>query len=78
LLVIALEVRYWDLGWGGDPQGRYLFPVLIPLATFLLLGTRAFFTRKYYLLWFGVMTASMVLYNIIVLLFYIVPFYRAA
>ena len=45
LLIVALQVRYWDLGWGGDPQGRYLFPVLIPLATLFLLGTRAFIPR---------------------------------
>lgn len=75
--VIALQVRYWDLGWGGDPQGRYLFPVLIPLATLFLLGLRAFFPRPRYLLWLGLLTLGMVLYNIIALGFFIIPFYRA-
>ncbi len=76
-LIIGIEVRYWDLGWGGDPQGRYLFPVLIPLATLFLLGLRAFFPRSRYMLWFGLLTGGMVVYNIIVLVFCIVPFYQA-
>lgn len=75
--VIALQVRYWDLGWGGDPQGRYLFPVLIPLATLFLLGLRAFFPRSRYILWLGLLTLGMILYNVIALGFFIIPFYRA-
>lgn len=76
-LIVALQVRYWDLGWGGDPQGRYLFPVLIPLATLFLIGTRAFFSRARHMLWFGLVVGAMVLYNVIVLGFFIIPFYRA-
>lgn len=75
-LIVALQVRYWDLGWGGDPQGRYLFPVFIPLATLFLLGTRAFVRPAYYKVWFGVLVGAMILYNIIVLGFFIIPFYR--
>jgi len=77
LLIIALQVRFWDLGWGGDPQGRYLFPVLIPLATLFLLGTRAFIPRARYLVWFGALVVLMVIYNIVALGFFIIPFYRA-
>lgn len=76
-LIIAIQVRYWDLGWGGDPQGRYLFPVLIPLAALFLLGLRAYFPRARYILWFGLMTGAMVLYNILALTVFIIPFYRA-
>jgi hypothetical protein len=50
---------------------------LIPLATLFLLGTRAFFPRPRFMLWFGIVTAAMVLYNVIVLGFFIIPFYRA-
>ncbi len=75
--IIALEVRFWDLGWGGDPQGRYLFPVLIPLATLFLLGLRGFVPRARYGWWFGGLVVAMTFYNIIVLSFFIVPFYRA-
>ena len=75
--IIALEVRYWDLGWGGDPQGRYLFPVLIPLATLFLLGLRGFVPRARYLVWFGALTIALALYNVIVLALVIMPFYRA-
>jgi len=77
LMIIALEVRYWDLGWGGDPQGRYLFPVLIPLATLFLLGVRAFFPRARYMVWFGLVVGGMVLYNVVALGLFIIPFYRA-
>ncbi len=77
LLVIALQVRYWDLGWGGDPQGRYLFPVLIPMATLFLLGTRAFVPRARYIWWFGALVVLMVVYNIVALGVFIIPFYRA-
>ncbi len=77
LMIIALEVRYWDLGWGGDPQGRYLFPVLIPLATLFLLGLRALLPRSRYMLWFGLVVGGMVLYNVVALGVFIIPFYRA-
>ena len=76
-IVIGLEVRVWDLGWGGAPQGRYLFPVLIPLGTLFLLGLRAFVPRARYLVWFAVLTLALLLYNIIVLGVLIIPFYRA-
>lgn len=75
--IIALEVRFWDLGWGGDPQGRYLFPVLIPLATLFLLGLRGFIPRARYVWWFAIITIALVLYNLAALLIFIVPFYRA-
>lgn len=76
-VIIALEVRFWDLGWGGDPQGRYLFPVLIPLATLFLLGLRGFIPRAQHVVWLGVLTAALVLYNVAALFIFIAPFYRA-
>ena len=76
LLILAIEVRYWDLGWDGGSSGRYLFPVLIPLATLFLLGTRAFVPRSKYIAWFGVMVLFMVVYNILALGLFIIPFYR--
>jgi uncharacterized membrane protein YfbV (UPF0208 family) len=77
LLILGIEIRYWTLGWDAGSQGRYLFPVLIPLATLFLLGTRAFVPRPHYLVWFGGMVAAMVLYNIVALGVFIIPFYRA-
>jgi hypothetical protein len=76
-LSVAIQVRYWDLGWGGDPQGRYLFPVLIPLATLFLLGLRAFFPQARYGLWLALVVGLLLLYNAVVLGFFVVPFYRA-
>jgi 4-amino-4-deoxy-L-arabinose transferase-like glycosyltransferase len=76
-MMLVFDARGLDLGWEPGSVGRYLFPVLIPLATLFLLGTRAFFPRPRFMLWFGIVTAAMVLYNVIVLGFFIIPFYRA-
>lgn len=76
-LILGIEIRYWTLGWQAGSQGRYLFPVLIPIATLFLLGTRVWLPRTRYLVWFGVVVGAMVLYNVIVLGFFIIPFYRA-
>lgn len=76
-LILAIDARGWDLGWEPGSSGRYLFPVLIPLATLFLLGTRAFVPRRGYLWWFGILVGAMIVYNVIVLAFFIVPFYRA-
>ncbi|MCC7162363.1 MAG: hypothetical protein IT331_07710 [Anaerolineae bacterium] len=76
-LILAIDARGWDLGWEPGSSGRYLFPVLIPLATLFLIGTRAFVPRKGYVWWFAILVVAMALYNIIVLGWFIVPFYRA-
>lgn len=77
VFIIASQVRLWDLRWGGDPQGRYLFPVLIPLATLLLIGWRAFVPKRWHPAWFGTLVVAMILYNLIALFGFIIPFYRA-
>ncbi|MBI4670401.1 MAG: hypothetical protein HY741_01865 [Chloroflexi bacterium] len=77
ITVIALQIRLWDVEWPGGPHGRYLFPVLIPLATPFLLGLRAFFPRTQYGLWFGLFSGGMLVYNLVALIFFIIPFYRA-
>lgn len=76
-LVIAGQIRYWDLNWGGDPQGRYLFPSLIPMAIFLLIGLRALVPARWRSAWLGGLTAALFLFNLIALGFFIIPFYRA-
>ncbi len=37
-MVYANEIRRWDLGWGGWPQARYLFVVIIPIAALFVQG----------------------------------------
>ncbi len=76
-MILGIDARGLGLGWEPGSVGRYLFPVLIPLATLFLLGLRAFFPRSRYMVWLGVVTGAMVLYNLIVLVFFIIPFYRA-
>ncbi len=38
ILIYANEIRRWDIEWGGWPQGRYLFPTIVPIATLFVLG----------------------------------------
>lgn len=75
-ILVGLEVRNWSLGWEAGAQGRYLFPILIPIATLFLLGTRAFVPRARHIVWFAALAVAMILYNIVVLGFFIIPFYR--
>jgi len=38
LMITAREIRSWALWGGGYPQGRFLFPVLIPIASLFFIG----------------------------------------
>ncbi len=51
LLLILLQTWLPMLGSGWQPQGRYLFPALLPIALLLLLGWEALLpeTRRYWL-----------------------------
>ncbi|MFQ6000711.1 MAG: DUF2142 domain-containing protein [Anaerolineae bacterium] len=61
---------------GSLPQGRYLFPVIVPLATLFMLGLRELVSPRHRQ---GLLTASLagflLLLDVASLLFYILPFY---
>ncbi len=46
-IILAKEVLFLSYLGGGLPHGRYLFPVMIPIATLLLLGWRALLPERH-------------------------------
>jgi len=47
LIITAREIRNWEHWGGGYPHGRFLFPVLIPIATLFFLGLSACVPIRY-------------------------------
>ncbi len=78
LLVVTAIVDY--LGYNGkffQAQGRYLFPALIPIALFLVLGLREILAKEHARFLFALLYLFMVGLDIAALFLYIVPQLRA-
>jgi hypothetical protein len=74
LLVVTAIVDY--LGYNGtffQPQGRYLFPAIIPIALALVLGLREILAKEHARLLFVLLYVVMVGLDIAALFLYIVP-----
>jgi hypothetical protein len=74
LLVITAIVDY--LGYNGkffQAQGRYLFPALIPIALFFVLGLREILSKEHARFLFALLYLMMVGLDIAALFLYIVP-----
>ena len=81
VLIIGREVRNWDLnlsrGWTGWPSGRYLFPVIIPIATLFVLGWSELAPKRYRAAWTSALLGMLFMLDSFSLLFLIIPyFYR--
>jgi len=75
LIVIAREIRNWDFKWGGYPQGRFLFPILIPIATLFFVGLFALVPERFQR-WFTLgYVVSFVVFDAYALLRYVLPFF---
>jgi 4-amino-4-deoxy-L-arabinose transferase-like glycosyltransferase len=83
VLVVAREYRTWahfavtrpDMHIISIPQGRYLFPVMVPIATLFILGTREFLPRQWRVVgWVGGLSA-VILLDVVSIVGYILPFY---
>jgi len=76
-LIMAKEVLYLSYTVGVVPQGRYLFPAIIPLATLFVFGLDAWVPagRKRLAAWVGFL--AFVLFGLMCLVAYVVPYYRA-
>jgi len=83
VLVVAREYRTWahfavtrpEMHIISIPQGRYLFPVMVPIATLFVLGTREFLPRRWRAIgWAGGLSAVLLL-DIVSIVGYILPFY---
>ena len=80
-LVIGREIRNLDLslarGGPGWPSGRYLFPVIIPIATFFVLGWSELAPKRYRAAWTVALPGLLFVLDSFSLLFLIIPyFYR--
>jgi hypothetical protein len=54
-------------------QGRYLFPALIPLALFGVIGLRELVAREYHRVVFALLYVALVVLDIVSLFLFIVP-----
>ena len=57
------------------PQGRYLFPVIIPIATLFTLGLRELAPIRYHKLWLLACVGGFIIFDSISLIGYIIPFF---
>ena len=83
VLAVGREFRTWshfvitrhDLTIFSIPQGRYIFPVMIPIATLFVLGTREMFPRRWRSMGWAAGLCSVALLSAISIFGYIIPFY---
>jgi len=83
VLVIAREYRTWahfavtrpDMHMISTPQGRYLFPVIVPIATLFVLGIREAFPRRWRPVGWATSLLSVFVLDVVSILGYILPFY---
>jgi hypothetical protein len=76
VLIMVKEVLYLSYTVGVVPQGRYLFPTIIPAATLFVLGMDQWAPagRKRLAGYCGIL--ALVLFDLLCLVAYIIPFYR--
>lgn len=82
-LAIGREFRTWshfvitrhDLTILSIPQGRYIFPVMIPIATIFVLGVREIFPTRWRSVGWTAGLLSVALLNVASIVGYIIPFY---
>jgi len=75
IITILGMVRIQTVYPAGPPQGRYLFPVIVPIATLFILGLRELFPRRYYQPLLLAEIGSLFLFDLICLIGYIIPFF---
>lgn len=77
LLVVSITLGQAILQSMHGTQGRYLFPVLIPIATLLMLGLRELLPKPYRAIGLGAVISGLFIFNLASLVHLIVPFYYA-
>jgi len=75
LIVIAREIRNWDFEWGGYPQGRFLFPILLPIATLFFVGLLALVPERFQRQFTLGYVVSFVVFDACALIRYMLPFF---
>ena len=74
-MILAKHVRSLGFEWAGAPQGRWLFTVIVPVATLLLLGWRALLPEGSQRWLLSGWVAGLVLLDSVALVRYIIPFF---
>jgi len=82
-LAIGREFRTWShfvitrngLTVLSIPQGRYIFPVMIPIATLFVLGVREIFPARWRSVGWAAGLCSVTLLSVVSIVGYIIPFY---
>jgi len=59
----------------GRPQGRYLFPALVPIATLFVLGLRGLVPQSFRLHLLAAYVGAFVLFDALCIALYIIPAY---
>lgn len=75
IIIIAKQIRDWGYEWGGRPQGRFLFPVIIPIATLFMLGLRELVPARYQKRFLLVYIGCFIAFDSLCLIRYIIPFF---
>ncbi|MCL4872336.1 MAG: hypothetical protein KJ063_25525, partial [Anaerolineae bacterium] len=76
LLIQVYDLTFWwEYGNGRGLQGRYWLGTVIPMLTFFAVGLLYFVPRRYQPAAHNALRSGMVLFNIVALLFYILPRY---
>lgn len=72
LAVALLDYVLYNLHYY-QPQGRYLFPALVPIAALSVVGLHEIFDKRYAALLFGLIYAAMLALDLVSLFWFIVP-----
>jgi hypothetical protein len=75
VMVYANEIRRWDLGWGGWPQARYLFVVIVPIAALFVQGWSEVIPQRYRTAWVSALLVLLVLLDTFSIAFLIIPYF---
>jgi hypothetical protein len=75
VMIYANEIRRWDLGWGGWPQARYLFVVIIPIAALFVQGWSEVVPRRYRTAWVSALLVLLLLLDTFSIAFLIIPYF---
>jgi hypothetical protein len=75
LVVVMAQLAVYNLSFI-QAQGRYLYPSLLPIALFYLLGLRELMSPAHSRLLLVLSVGSIGLLNLVCLLLYVLPFFR--
>lgn len=75
VFILAGMVRVRTIVPEALPQGRYLFPVIVPLAFFLLLGWREVVPQRWRLQLLLVVLSAFFFFDLACLVYYLIPYY---